>query len=107
MHGQAHIPESIFGMDPLWVAAGIFFFAYTLIMVEKFNRAVIAMLGGAIMLLLGIVDQETAISPEDLNVLGLLIGMMAIVAVASRSGALKSLRRASTLFSRRTRRGSP
>ncbi len=91
MHDQAHIPESIFGMDPLWVASGIFFFAYTLIMVEKFNRAVIAMLAGALMLLLGIVDQETAISPEDLNVLGLLIGMMVIVAVASRSGIFQYL----------------
>ncbi len=91
MHDQAHIPESIFGMDPLWVAAGIFFFAYTLIMVEKFNRAVIAMLAGATMLLLGIVDQSTAISPEDLNVIGLLIGMMVIVAVASRSGVFQYL----------------
>ncbi|HBF22393.1 MAG TPA: hypothetical protein DDW23_01135 [Planctomycetes bacterium] len=88
---QGHLPDSIFGLEPLWVATGIFFLAYSLIMVEKFNRAVIAMLAGSAMLLLGLVDQGSALSGEDLNVLGLLIGMMVIVAITSRSGVFQFL----------------
>ena len=69
------------------VVAGIIFVGmYAVIVSEKIHRTVVAMLGAILMLLFGIMDDETAIHHIDFNTLGLLIGMMIIVAVTSRTG---------------------
>jgi len=59
---------------------------YAVIVSEKIHRTVVAMLGAILMLLFGIMSDETAIHHIDFNTLGLLIGMMIIVAVTSRTG---------------------
>ena len=66
----------------IW-AIGIFLAAYALIISEKINRTIVAMIGGLLVIALGIVDQETALQHIDFNTLGLLIGMMIIVSVTA------------------------
>lgn len=64
----------------------IFIAAYAIIISEKIHRTVIALTGASIMILLGILPQDVAISHIDFNTLGLLIGMMAIVNITSETG---------------------
>ena len=59
---------------------------YAVIVSEKIHRTVAAILGAASMILLGILSQETAIHHIDFSTLGLLIGMMLLVGVTSRTG---------------------
>ena len=70
-------------------AIAIFAVTYALIISEKIHRTVVAMLGAALVLVLGIVSQETAIHHIDFNTLGLLIGMMIIVGVTAETGVFK------------------
>jgi Na+/H+ antiporter NhaD/arsenite permease-like protein len=81
----------MFGMDPLWVTGIIFVLTYAVIMTEKFNRAVVALLGGTFMVLTGIHTQETALAGIDWNTIGLLTGMMVIVAITRKSGVFQYL----------------
>lgn len=70
----------------------IFIMAYIMIIWEKVHRMIVAMTGGILMLLLGFLSQETAVKEAiDFNTLGLLIGMMILVAIVRRSGAFEAL----------------
>ena len=69
----------------------IFIVAYALIIWDKFDRAVIAMTGAALMILLKILSQENAFAEIDFNTLGLLISMMIIVMITKRSGVFEYL----------------
>lgn len=71
------------------LAIGIFLVIYALIISEKIHRTIIAMIGGALMILFGIVDQETALHHIDFNTLGLLTGMMIIVSITAETGLFK------------------
>jgi Na+/H+ antiporter NhaD/arsenite permease-like protein len=71
------------------LAIGIFLVTYGLIVAEKIHRTIVAMLGGVLMVVLGIVDQESALHHIDFNTLGLLIGMMIIVSVTAETGLFK------------------
>jgi Na+/H+ antiporter NhaD/arsenite permease-like protein len=71
------------------IAIAIFLISYGLITSEKIHRTIVAMFGGIMMLIFGIVDQETAIHHIDFNTLGLLIGMMIIVSITSETGLFK------------------
>ncbi len=68
------------------LASGIFLIAYALIISEKIHRTIIAMIGGLAMVVLGIVDQSQALHHIDFNTLGLLMGMMIIVAITGETG---------------------
>jgi Na+/H+ antiporter NhaD/arsenite permease-like protein len=90
MHGSEEIATRvIFGWDPLWVASTLFVFTYAVIISEKVNRAIVSLLGAGLMIILGIINQQTAISGIDFNTLGLLTGMMVIVAITKRSGVFQ------------------
>lgn len=71
------------------LAIGIFLVTYALIISEKVHRTIVAMAGGIIMVSLGVVSQETAIHHIDFNTLGLLAGMMIIVAITGETGLFK------------------
>jgi Na+/H+ antiporter NhaD/arsenite permease-like protein len=87
MHSSAETAGHIlFGWDPLWVSSILFVATYAVIVSEKVNRAIVSLLGAGLMIMLGVLNQETAISGIDFNTLGLLIGMMVIVAITKRSG---------------------
>ena len=90
MHGsEASAAHIVFGWDPLWVASILFVVTYAVIVSEKVNRAIVSLLGAGLMIMLGVINQETAISGIDFNTLGLLIGMMVIVAITKRSGVFQ------------------
>lgn len=81
--------DVVFGWDPVWVAATLFVLTYAIIMTERVNRAIVALLGGMLMIISGIVNQHAALRGEDFNTLGLLTGMMVIVAITKRSGVFQ------------------
>jgi Na+/H+ antiporter NhaD/arsenite permease-like protein len=72
-------------MDAL-IAGGIFLVAYALIATEKFDRTLVALLGGLLVIALGVIDQETAFEAIDFNVIFLLAGMMIIAAGLAQTG---------------------
>ncbi|PJC69800.1 MAG: hypothetical protein CO017_07135, partial [Zetaproteobacteria bacterium CG_4_8_14_3_um_filter_59_5] len=81
-----HSSHIIFGMDPLWVAISILLIVYAVIMMEKFNRAVLSLLGAGLMILSGVLTQEAAVDGIDFNTIGLLTGMIVIVAISQKTG---------------------
>ena len=88
MHDMNDIGSSsiIFGLDPTWVAVSILLLIYGVIMAEKFNRAVLSLLGAGLMILCGVLNQQQAVSGIDFNTIGLLTGMMVIVAISQKTG---------------------
>ncbi|MCT4607738.1 MAG: ArsB/NhaD family transporter [Pelagimonas sp.] len=86
-HGEhaLSVPD-LLGISPLWMATGILIVVYALLITEKLNRAILAMLGASLMVIFGILNQQQAVSGVDANTLALLIGMMVIVAITSKSG---------------------
>ena len=84
-----HTVETIFGISAVWVAVVVFVATYAVIVSEKINRAIVALMGAGLMIVLGVLNQEAAIQGIDFNTLGLLAGMMVIVAVSRRSGVFQ------------------
>ncbi|UKS25511.1 ArsB/NhaD family transporter [Paenibacillus sp. HWE-109] len=68
------------------LAIGIFLLTYSMIIAEKIHRTIVAMIGGVLMVVLGVVDQDSALHHIDFNTLGLLIGMMIIVSITAETG---------------------
>jgi Na+/H+ antiporter NhaD/arsenite permease-like protein len=68
------------------LAGGIFVVAYILIAIEPFDRTLIALIAGLLVVLFGIVDQHDAFAAIDLNVIFLLTGMMVIAAALAKTG---------------------
>ena len=87
MHNDAAIAS--FGLNPLTIAAVLFVATYVVIVTEKINRAIVALIGAGLMIALGVLNQEAAIRGIDFNTLGLLTGMMVIVAISRRSGVFQ------------------
>ncbi len=87
MHNTtSHEASVMFGLDPTWVAVTILLVVYGVIMAEKFNRAVLALLGAGLMILCGVINQQQAVAGIDFNTIGLLTGMMVIVAISQKTG---------------------
>ncbi|MBD3244877.1 MAG: hypothetical protein GF335_02690 [Candidatus Moranbacteria bacterium] len=72
------------------VALLIFLGSYALIVSEKIHRTIIAIFGGALVILIGTLmgfyHQEEAVEAIDFNTIGLLVGMMIIVAISKDTG---------------------
>lgn len=75
----------------LLVALGVFVAVYALLIWDKINRAVVALLGASALVLLGVLNQEAAVEGIDFNTLGLLIAMMAIVTISQKTGMFQYL----------------
>jgi len=86
MHGEAHAASVLFGLSPLGVATTLFVVTYVVIMSDKLNRAIVALLGAGLLILVGVLTQAEAMAAVDYNTLGLLLGMMLIVNITRRSG---------------------
>ena len=87
-HAASHV---YFGLNPMWVSTCILAVTYAVIMSEKVNRAIVALVGAGVMILVGVLDQEEAIKGVDWNTIGLLTGMMILVSVSRRSGMFQYL----------------
>ena len=83
MHAASNV---YFGLSPMWVSTVILAATYAIIMSEKVNRAIIALIGASLMILVGVFSQEEAIKGIDWNTIGLLTGMMILVSISRRSG---------------------
>jgi Na+/H+ antiporter NhaD/arsenite permease-like protein len=79
----------LFGMSPLWVATILLVVTYAAIMLDRINRAVVALLGAGLMTVLGVLNQEAAIRGVDFNTIALLTGMMLIVGITRRCGVFQ------------------
>jgi Na+/H+ antiporter NhaD/arsenite permease-like protein len=88
---DAHTTQVIFGLDAAWFAGTLFVLTYLLIMIERVNRAIVALLAAGLMILGGVLTQEAAAEGIDFNTIGLLTGMMIIIAITKESGIFQFL----------------
>ena len=79
------------GLPPIYLALPILVITYVLVMIDRFDRSILALLGGGAMVLTGVLNQEQAIEGIDFNTIGLLTGMMMLVAISRRSGMFEYL----------------
>ena len=77
--------------NKLLIALTVFLLVYGLLVWDRLNRAVVALLGASVLVILGIVTQEQAVEGIDFNTIGLLVGMMSIVAVCQQTGMFQYL----------------
>ncbi len=90
MHGESGaVTHVIFGWDPLWVSTILFVLTYVVIVTERVNRAIVSLLGAGLMITTGVLNQQMAVRGIDFNTLGLLTGMMVIVAITRRCGVFQ------------------
>ena len=96
-HGATAVAEhgeptsAIFGWSALAIATVVFILTYAVVMSERFNRANVALLAAGLTVLLGVIDQHQAVAGVDFNTIGLLVGMMLIVAVTRETGVFQFL----------------
>ncbi len=69
-----------------YTAVGIFALSYAIIISERIHRTTVAIAGGVLMVLFGVINQEHAFEAVDFNTIGLLIGMMVIVLITKKTG---------------------
>lgn len=90
MHGSAaQISHVLLGMSPLLVSLVIFVLTYAVIVTEKINRSIVALMGAGVMILSGVLTQSEAFAGVDFNTIGLLTGMMIIVAITQKCGVFQ------------------
>ena len=91
----------------LWISVAIFAVTFGLIIAEKLHRTVIALFGAILMIVAGIIfgfySPEEAMQSIDFNTIGLLLGMMTIVAIMETTGAFQYL----GILSAKKTKGSP
>ncbi len=87
-HAVSHV---FFDMNAMWVSTCLLAITYATIMSEKVNRAIVALVGAGLMILVGVLDQHEAIRGIDFNTIGLLTGMMILVSISRRSGMFQYL----------------
>lgn len=86
MTGHSAISSVYFGFSPMWVSTCLLAVTYGLIISEKINRSIVALVGGSLMIAVGVLTQDEAIKGIDFNTIGLLTGMMILVSISRRSG---------------------
>ena len=91
MHEVSGAAATMFGADPFWVAIAIFALAYLLIIADRINRSIVALLGAGALIASGVLSQEEAIRGIDFNTIALLTGMMVLVGIARRTGMFEFL----------------
>lgn len=68
------------------VAVSVFIAAYTAIISERIHRTTVAVAAGVLLVALGVLSQAQAFAAIDFNTIGLLMGMMIIVLIMSKTG---------------------
>jgi len=84
-------PHLAFGLDAMWVSVTVLAVIYAFIIAGRANRAVVALIGAAIVIIFGALDQAEAVKGIDWDTIGLLTGMMILVAISRRSGLFQYL----------------
>lgn len=86
MNEPCETAEAVYWEMTMLVSISIFFIVYILMVTEKLDRVVAAMLGVAVLLLLRAMPYETALESIDLDVIFLLVGMMTVVDILAQTG---------------------
>jgi Na+/H+ antiporter NhaD/arsenite permease-like protein len=104
-HDEAHRGARVTTLA--WASIAVFVAAYILIATEWVHRVAVALGGAAVLLAIGATDTRHAffspVAGVDWNVLGLLVGMMLIVAVLKRTGLFEYL----AIWAAKRGRGQP
>ncbi|KUO74197.1 MAG: hypothetical protein APF81_04630 [Desulfosporosinus sp. BRH_c37] len=79
------------GNGQIIFASAVFLISYALIISEQIHRTAVALSGGMLVIIGGVLSQEQAIEAIDFNTIGLLVGMMVIVGIARNSGLFEYL----------------
>jgi Na+/H+ antiporter NhaD/arsenite permease-like protein len=88
---ERFVPHTLFGLDPMWVSVTVLAVTYAFIITGRFNRAVVALIGAAFVIIVGALDQAEAVRGIDWDTIGLLAGLMILVAISRRSGLFQYL----------------
>jgi Na+/H+ antiporter NhaD/arsenite permease-like protein len=76
-----------------WIATVVFILSYVVIVSEKVNKTIVALVGASVMLVLGVLKQHEAFHLEefgvDWNVIFLLISMMVIINIMRPTGVFE------------------
>jgi Na+/H+ antiporter NhaD/arsenite permease-like protein len=88
MHSE---PHTMFGADPMLMSSVLLILTYALIITERVNRSIVALLGAGLVIVTGVLDQEEAIRGIDFNTIALLTGMMILVGISRKSGMFEYL----------------
>jgi Na+/H+ antiporter NhaD/arsenite permease-like protein len=75
----------------MWVSASVLALTYAVIISGQLNRAVVALIGASVAILVGALDQSEAITGINWNTIGLLAGMMILVSISRRSGLFQCM----------------
>ena len=81
--------EEVVEEPALWAAAILFGVTYLAIVSERIPKTAVALVGGAAMILFGIISQEAAFESIDFNVIFLLVGMMVIANITGKTGPIR------------------
>lgn len=81
--------QSIFGLSPMVVGSLVLLGVYGFIIWDRINQTIVALMGAAVMMLLGLINHDLAMKGIDLNTLFLLIGMMVIVGMMQKTGVFQ------------------
>ncbi|UCD99169.1 MAG: ArsB/NhaD family transporter [Chloroflexota bacterium] len=73
-------------MSLVWIVGGLFLATYAIIVSERVDRTIVALLGGILMVLIGVFDQQHAFDAVDWNVIFLLAGMMIVANLLRETG---------------------
>ncbi|WP_447974542.1 sodium:proton antiporter [Nitrospira sp. Kam-Ns4a] len=84
-------PQVLFGWPAPVVATAILVATYALIVADRLNRAVVALLGASLVIASRVLDQDQAFRGIDFNTIGLLVGMMILVAIMKETGVFQFL----------------
>jgi Na+/H+ antiporter NhaD/arsenite permease-like protein len=76
-------------MSGFWLAIIVFLITYIFIFIEKYHRTVTVWMAAALVIAIGLINQEEAIAHVDFNTILLLIGMMVIVGITRKSGVFE------------------
>lgn len=90
-------------MDTQVISIIIFTYVILSIITEKINRTVSAISGAVLMILTNVLTFQKAISYIDFNTIGVLIGMMIVVAVVKNSGLFEYV----AIFTAKKSKGNP
>src|SRR5438067_7048710 len=91
MHEVSGAAPAMLGLSPFWVAIALFALSYLLVIADRINRSIIALLGAGALVVCGVLSQEEAIRGIDFNTIALLTGMMVLVGIARRTGMFEFL----------------
>ena len=82
-------PHVVLGLDPMWFSSAVLCVSYALIVWDRVNRAIIALVAAGIVVTSGALSQTEALRGIDWNTIGTLAGLMIITSIAQRAGVFQ------------------